>query len=235
MKAASIIVVICMMTLCGWGTALAESEEFQKAYTVYAYGDYNEAAKQFHALLYPLRLKDEKEILRAHQYLGICYYILTQRLAAENEFRAILRIYPQYSLDPLFTPPDILGFFETVRLEARGEVQRKKALFFLSFIPFGVGQFQNGQKVKGYVLLGTEGAALVTNLVTFYARKTMETSPNHYWKRDVVLANRLQDAQLVAFWVFVGAALYGIVDAVWNFSPKEIESGGRPEGLGSGG
>jgi len=204
---------------------MAESEGFQKAYSMYAYGDFKEAAKQFHSLLYPLVLKDKDEILKAYQYLGICYYILDQKLAAENEFRAILRTDPHYSLDPLFTPPQIVEFFDELKRAIGMEAQRKRALFFLNFVPFGVGQFQNGQKTKGYLLLGVEGTALLTNLVTYYTRKTMETSPDTYSKDDVKTANRLQDAQLIAFWVFVGTGVYGIVDAVWNF-PAEAERDG---------
>jgi len=220
-----VFILVCALCVCTWKVALAESEGFQKAYAMYAYGDFKEAAKQFHSLLYPLVLKDKDEILKAYQYLGICYYILDQKLAAENEFRAILRTEPHYSLDPLFTPPQIVDFFNGLKREIGMEVQRRRALFYLNFVPFGVGQFQNGQKAKGYVLLGVEGTALLTNLVTYYARKTMETSPDVYSKEDIKSANRLQDAQLIAFWVFVGTGVYGIVDAVWN-SPTEAERDG---------
>lgn len=235
MKALSAVIAVCVIILCGRGSALAESEEFKKAYSIYAYGEYKEAAKQFHALLYPMKLKEEREVLKAHQYLGICYYILDQKLAAENEFRAILREDSNYTLDPLFTPPDIVGFFESLRKESKVEIQKKKALFVLNFVPFGVGQFQNGQKTKGYILLGTEGAALITSFVTYYARKTMEVSPNSYEKRDVDLARRLQDVQLAAFWVFVGAGIYGIVDAVWHFPPQKAGLEDRPGDIGAGG
>jgi len=220
-----VFIFLCVLCVSTSNVALAESEGFQKAYALYAYGDFKEAAKQFHSLLYPLVLKDKDEILKAYQYLGICYYLLDQRLAAENEFRAILRTEPHYSLDPLFTPPQIMDFFNVLKREIGMEAQRRKALFYLNFVPFGVGQFQNGQKTKGYIFLGVEGTALLTNLVTYYVRKTMETSPDHYWKKDVKTANRLQDAQLIAFWVFVGTGVYGIVDAVWN-SPTEAERDG---------
>lgn len=221
-----VVVIVLTVSMCVRDTVCAQSDEFRRAYAIYAYGEYRRAAKEFSSLLYPLKLTDKEEILKAHQYLGICYFLLDEKVAAENEFGSILRIEPGYSLDPLFTPPEIVGFFDNLKKaaeqEARTEARKRQALFALNFVPFGVGQFQNGHRVKGYVLLGTEGAALVTNILTYYLRTTMEASPNHYLSQDVKLANKLQDTQIVAFWVFVGAGVYGIVDALWHFPTAAV-------------
>jgi hypothetical protein len=117
--------------------------------------------------------------------------------------------------------------------------------FAVSFIPFGAGQFQNGQRGKGWTFLTIEsvlGAASVgafaTNLALYGLR------PQRACRRDTGDAacpaneidhteeNRsrwLLRTQVVTGAMFLGAALWGIIDAMAYYRPEtQLASSAAP-------
>lgn len=96
---------------------------------------------------------------------------------------------------------------------------------FLTFLPFGVGQFQNGHNVKGILLASGGGLALVTNITCFSLlyglRKTWldERGRTKYYYEDKELADALTVTGYVTFGVFMATWLYGIIDASIYFEP----------------
>lgn len=108
---------------------------------------------------------------------------------------------------------------------------------WVALIPFGVGQFQNGQKVLGWVFLGTEAACLVGAAVAF---------PFYVYNRGRALAlvgsnpdadplksyrDRANTASLVNGVLNLSAAVVavvGIVHAEVTFAPDPVEVRKRP-------
>jgi hypothetical protein len=96
---------------------------------------------------------------------------------------------------------------------------------FLTFLPFGIGQFQNGHTTKGILLASGGGLALVTNVTCFgllYGlRKTWvdERGKSRYYYEDKELANALTITGYVSFGVIMATWLYGVIDATVYFEP----------------
>jgi tetratricopeptide (TPR) repeat protein len=99
----------------------------------------------------------------------------------------------------------------------------KKNRLLLAFIPFGVGQFQNGHPVKGWLFFSFETALLASTVITFtltdyYFSRIENDNDSQYLSR----AEQLQHATTVTFWLFIGAIVAGIVDALVFFRWKKV-------------
>lgn len=89
------------------------------------------------------------------------------------------------------------------------------------FLPFGMGQFQNGKTALGITLAATEGLALLTNVVSWSLRWALEEKTGGY--KDPSIAEGLRLTQYAALGVFVGLYAYGVIDAWVGFQPKVVE------------
>ena len=125
--------------------------------------------------------------------------------------------------------------------------------YALNFMPFGAGQFQNGQGRKGWAFLGAEIAlgavslgALTTNLALFGLsthRRCLdpptEVMPDtvHVCQKidqsQEDLSRNLVRVQVVSGGLFLATALWGIIDAVRNFHPLG-SADSEPRRTGSG-
>ncbi len=92
----------------------------------------------------------------------------------------------------------------------RSEPPLRRAPLYL--LPFGVGQFANGQRTKGWVILGTQAACLAASVVS-YVKRDDYYDPRYGWYEgnrepyeDYTLAFRIDFAG------FALAYLYGVVD-----------------------
>ena len=111
---------------------------FTNARNAFDAGDYKEAASRFETML-EKGLDNEALLVEAHKYLGVCYIFLSDQKRAEEQFVALLNLEPDFSLDPLVFPIDVVDFFtsikrkhalkleEIARAEARAEEAQKKA------------------------------------------------------------------------------------------------------------
>ncbi len=119
---------------------------------------------------------------------------------------------------------------ERRRREARPIVVEKKVTehwFVLNFVPFGVGQFQNGQRGKGLLFAGSQlalgGASLALWAVVEASRygwqQQTPPGPTHDQRQ---LAVQLEVASVVLgalFWIDVGI---GIVDSLIHYKPRVV-------------
>lgn len=117
----------------------------------------------------------------------------------------------------------------------------------VNFVPFGAGQFQNGQRGKGWAFLGVEAAlgavslgAFVTNFALFGAshqRRCLDPATSgdttgmtrncmNIDHSEEDLSRNLLRLQVVSGGLFFVTAAWGIIDALQNFKPtvsSEIE------------
>lgn len=154
-----------------WGQQ-AQDPGLAQAIEVYRNGGYPEAAARLNELLYPLKLRTRGDILQARVYLGLSYYILGREAEAAAEFQRVLDLDPDYTLDPLYVPPDIIALFEELRVahdKSRPTpptvpVQPPEILptpsevrsLVLDMAPLGIAQFRAGRPVHGGLLLSGE-------------------------------------------------------------------------------
>jgi hypothetical protein len=134
--------------------------------------------------------------------------------------------------------------------------------YVLNFVPFGAGQFQNGNRRKGWWFLGVEAGlaaisigALVTNFALYgfhpYRRCNVPITPNLNGSRDTCPApeidysqeqtsRELLRIQIVSGGLFFATAIWGVIDAVRHYQhevplPQPPSSGELRIGLGPSG
>ena len=98
-----------------------------------------------------------------------------------------------------------------------------KKSYWLNFIPFGVGQFQNEQTTKGYIFLGTEAALAGISIGSaLWLRLSYPDNTVPGSEYDTADAIRLM--QVVSGGLFIATAIYGVIDALWHFEEESIET-----------
>jgi len=222
--------------LSGAGAQEAINGTFDNAVRTFQYQDYGRAQKLFQELLYPDVLLEEVDQIRdAREYLGAAEWFLGNQEAARQEFTSLLINWSNHELDPFYYPPDLISFFESLRLELvqlklikdrpkpapeepegnqGGAIYEKETVNIQSpvmpWIPFGVGQFANGDVSLGTTFLILETGLLGTVITSYY----------------LILENAV-DAQdegqslYTTFWVsqglLVALATTGIIEANMRF------------------
>jgi hypothetical protein len=103
---------------------------------------------------------------------------------------------------------------------------------WLALLPFGVGQFQNGQETLGWVFLSGETILGVTSIGAVAIALSEQVQANDaFARRDLPEAisfeRRAQIAAIVADWFaagFFAAAVGGIVHAQLTYVPERVET-----------
>ncbi|MEL6548564.1 MAG: hypothetical protein AAFQ82_28330, partial [Myxococcota bacterium] len=161
-------------------------DELRRAKNEYAYGNYDESVLRLRGLLYPMRLDSDEQVIEARRYLALSYYLLDRRAAMRDEFTKLLFIEPDYELDPFSIAPPVIEIFEELRQSLKtelDEIRRRRADAQLNqpsgegvlrlverrmterselatFLPFGVGQFQNGDTELGVFFAASKSPSL---------------------------------------------------------------------------
>ena len=178
-----------------------------------------------------------------HQkYRAFCLIVLERHDSAVAAFNAILDRDPLFELDPIYTSPKIYEVFHQARLQWQAahpdttqpppaDSARDTAVVVAHFtdtldslppplqkvplylLPGGVGQFHNGQRTKGWVLLGTQVACLAASIVTYAAREEHYDSRYGWYEGNRDLYEDYTLAYRVEFGTFLAAYLYSVVDA----------------------
>lgn len=162
---------------------------------------------------------------------------------ARAVFLELLREDPEFQLDPLLYPASIVELFDEV-VEANAEeisklreklrreeggpaeietvyIQREatKNRFGLVFLPFAVGQFQNGDLIKGTLLASVQAGALALNFTSFLVIESLRNQEDgRYDVESGNYANALAwrnvlYGSLITFGI---AYIVSVVDA-WTF------------------
>lgn len=163
-----------VVLLAGTAAAADTSETLRAGNAAAMAGDWDRVAALVDPLLAPsapaLAPADRAE---AHRLAGIAAFFHRAPGEAERQFLAYLRLELDGRLDPALYPPEVVAFFSDVasrhaaELRAMRAVPRANRTWWLSLVP-PLGQFQNGDRTKGWILTGALGALLATNLTTYY-------------------------------------------------------------------
>lgn len=221
------------------------------------------------------RLGSESDQVAARRMVGTAYLFENRTQDAQKEFRKLLQLRPTFQFDPLLESPQVVEFFDRVRKEQSAELlaletrrreaeaarQRElaarmaapkiiekriiKSLYGLNFVPFGVGQFQNGQPQKGWKFLSTEATLAALSVGTFIVNFAyFGTSPARcvgadamtgmtvasadgmdvirrcFTAREEQTSNALKWTSVGAGAAFYAVAVWGIVDALMHHRPE---------------
>ena len=94
----------------------APHDDLQQARSAYQFGDYKKAIEFLLPTLYPTpSLRTAADQIAARRLLGLAFLFERNESSAEREFLALLRLDPDFKLDPLLDPPPFVDFFNRVR------------------------------------------------------------------------------------------------------------------------
>jgi hypothetical protein len=193
------------------------------------------------ALTAPLTISasaaDRAEAFRLH---GLAEFFSNQPAAAERDVLAYLRLDPDGHLDPALYPPEVINFFNDVRARHAAELRRPpKRYAVLALLP-PFAQFQNGERTKGWILAGLEGAFAATNIASYFVLRAWchdtgdtcdRSGTNH-----VVAAHHLEAVNIAAGVALIATYLYGVYDGVRGYRARQYlyvapERGGATAGV----
>ncbi len=172
-RALALVAAVAMIAL--WvGIARAQpgmstSEILREGNTAALAGDWPRVSQLVDPLLHrQLALADLGE---AHRLAGIAAFFEQRPDAAESHFLSYLRIDLDGRLDPALYPPEVVAFFNDVASRHAAELRAlrlaPRRTWLLTLLP-PLGQLQNGERTKAYVIGGVLGALLIANLTTGY-------------------------------------------------------------------
>jgi tetratricopeptide (TPR) repeat protein len=185
--------VLSLLAQTAPGDATDVETELRRAKNLYAYGEYKKAAEALSNLLYPMRLSNDEQVIETRKYLALSFSLLGREDEAKREFGKLLYLSPDYQLDPYTVPPSIVELLESVRKAKKPELdairQRDSDERLQSptrrgyvrvveqtvverssigtLLPFGVGQYQNGDYGWAAFFAGTELALLAVNIASY--------------------------------------------------------------------
>lgn len=215
---------------------LAAEDALRRARNEYAYGNYDKAVRTLSSLLYPMALSTDAQVIEARQYLALSYYLTERAADAREEFAKLLFVDPDFQLDPYAVAPPVIEMFEEIRSDLReqldvirhrrseAKLQEPQRVGFkriiettvteksdiATLLPFGVGQFQNGQTGWGFVFASLELLLLAVNIGSYLWTSNIGDYPPEQRK----LVNALTVSQ------YASAALVGVVWSLGVFHAR---------------
>ncbi len=229
------------------------NEELQKARESFLAGEYKTSIGQLTALLYPTsRLAKASSIAEAHLLLGVSFFESGQSDSATREFEEALFLDESLSLSTSLFTTEAVTFFDKTKAEiarksteaeqterlARRQQAFNKAVqnlvvlekyrYWVNFVPFGAGQFQNGQKGKGLAFFIGEAALGGTSVALWgYQVVRYGLSSGTVPRDEVDTVNTIQVVQIGTGALFIALTAWGIVDSLTNYK-YEIERKADP-------
>lgn len=213
--------------------------ELERARQSFSSRDWQTAIPVLTALLYPvLQLVRQEDVVEAHVLLGAAHFETQNRKRAQEEFEKALQLEPDRSLNTLRFSDGAIRMFDDTKAELRARLERdaekkavaerlaaveayKKSLvvlearpYYVNFIPFGAGQFQNKQRKKGMLfaagqlLTGGASAGIFLYLASTYGLDAKVP------REDSERIRRLQQIEIGTGVAFIGLYAWGVVDAM---------------------
>jgi hypothetical protein len=191
-----------------------------RATAAYEYGDMNQVVEAARPVTEGLLPASPDEQAQAFRSLGIGLYLTNRPLGAEAAFTELLRRDPRARLDPTTTRPELVAFFQNIRHQQLARQSSARRVIW-NFIP-PVGQFQNGDNVKGWVVLGVGVASLATLASSYFVLKSWEHNPGHTYPGHENSASTLRTVNWVGAGVLAATYVYGVFDGLIGYG-KPIE------------
>ncbi len=239
--------IACALAIAAAATPSAHAtpgQDLINARTEFRSGNYALSISLLSALLYPKnQLTDQSEIAEAHLLLGVAHLETGNIKGADQEFEEALFIDSTLKLDPLLFSTRAVDAFERKKeaLDARLRAEEKALLeakraekyrlamenmvviekrdYYVNFLPFGSGQFQNGHRKKGISIAIAQAVLGGTSLALYGFQVFRYGFPGDVPLDEVGLVNAMQVAQIGTGIAFYGVYAYGVIDSLMYFQP----------------
>ncbi len=112
----------------------------------------------------------------------------------------------------------------------RERVERRSPA--VALLPFGAGQFQNGNSWLGFTLLGAELATAAASVVAYAWIEQQRLPDGNFRPQDTAAVANVRTAQISTGALFYALWAFGIGEAFWHFSSTVVVPEGRsgPDG-----
>jgi tetratricopeptide (TPR) repeat protein len=185
-------------------------------------------------------MADETLRQRARVYLGEVLYQQQNEEEARRIFEAVLTLDPNYTIDPFAHPPDVCGFFETVRayIVPMGPTVAQAPpdpLPSSAYVGFGVYHFQAGDPRSGARIAIAQTTVGLISLVTFAG--LLDDRKYATGQGTLEALNLRRGIQWSATAAFYGIWAWSITDSKrhWRANVGIESPRGRNDGSDSGG
>ena len=232
---------LLLMGLLAQAPTLDIDETLRRAREDYTYGNYQASADKLSALLYPMQLRTDEQVIETRKLLGLSYYLLSNIKGAEEEFTKLLYLSPDFQLDPFSVSPPIIEKFEEIRtalkqdldmirlsrVAPKPESEEPPGLRIVEqryverttlplYFPFGLGQFHNGDVMLGSLFAGAHILLLAVNIGSYFWGRSMDG----YSPKDKETVENLSTAQFGSLTLFALSWGFGIFQAHLHFVPR---------------
>jgi tetratricopeptide (TPR) repeat protein len=242
------LIVLAIVAAAATAAEASPSDDLAHARADFRKHDCDSALKTLSALLYPHELLAlPGDLIEAREMLGACYADAGRTEDAKTEFDKALQIDPTTTLDSAFFSTGAQRLFndaksdlETRRAkeaEIRKLQQERERLqkireslvvveqhhYAYNFIPFGAGQFQNGDQTKGYLFAAGEAVTLSgsVGIWLYLVRKYGVNCPHCVALDDAGTVLHLQEAEIGLGVAFIGLYAYGVIDSIRHYKAQQ--------------
>lgn len=245
MRVRLIVVIAALVALAAPAPALASpAQELERAREQFRDGLFVEAIPGLNYLLYPNpRLAQEDDLLEARVLLAVCAFEAGDRDTATTEFTSVLQENISFRLDRLLFSKGVVEFFDGLKKTEKAKADKaaeerrgaedaalvQAALdamivyetrpFYVNFIPFGAGQFQNDHRRKGLFFAATQGVtgAISAGLWLYLVGEFGLPGKVEPERANEALA--LQEIEIGFGAVCLGLMAWGVIDSLVHYEP----------------
>jgi tetratricopeptide (TPR) repeat protein len=227
------------------------SQDLEQANAAFRNGQFAKALPLYNALLYPPppRLSSPTELIQAYEALGVCRVEGGDLDGARREFEKALQLDPNLQLDQtVITNKDAIKLFDDTKFDLRARAEREAARqqhaldlerqrkFLaslrvvethqraLTFLPFGIGQFQNHDTTKGVLFAAGESITGATSFAIWgYLVSTYGFSNQHLaiTPDDASKIRLLEEVEIGTGAAFLALYAWSIIDGNLHFTPQQ--------------
>jgi len=227
------IVLAMLASVAAAQPGMDPAATLRDANTAATQGDWDRVSQTVDPLL--ARQLAASDLAEAHRLAGLAAFFHGDKPLAESHFLAYLRLDLQGHLDPALYPPEVVSFFDDVRVRHAAELRARtphwKHHWYLTLVPYAA-QEQNGDRTKGIVLASVMGAFAITNVTTYLVLRSWchdqgstcdATGTNHFHA-----AQRLETVNVLAGFGLIATYLYGVWDGVSGYRRRNREQSFAP-------
>jgi len=217
-------------------------KSLHKAEAHFEYGNYKEVITVLELLLKDIKKLNPPALLNAYQLIARAEYYSNNLENSEYYIKLLYLFKSDYNFDPVFINPKFIDFADKVYIKYKSEIIKSKddltkvlrkknpdsygdvntkKHFYKNFIPFGIGQFQNGHKYKGYMVIGSESLFLITSVTSYVLLKYYQKEDYTFVNRNLAYTGKVINN--ISFAMFVGIYTYSVIDALVYYNAANIE------------
>jgi tetratricopeptide (TPR) repeat protein len=245
MRGRQVVAAAIAMLVATAPAGASPSQDLDHARQSFRQHDYEAAMKLATYLLYPdEKLASPADLVEAHVILGASSFETGHRDEARREFEKALQIQPDRALTDMLFSEGAIRMFEQTKTELEAKAERdaqlrrladererlrkykeslvfvEKRSFIVNFAPFGGGQFQNKQPLRGVLFAAGEGVAGGLSLGIFlYLSGKYGLVATDVPKEDGPGVRQLQQIEIGAGVAFYAIYAWGVVDALLHYKP----------------